>query len=56
MTLMEAIRAYTEKFDAGPPVFGLDEEAAIAAIRQALDTGEPIEQGADENIPDDAAL
>ena len=56
MVLVDAIRAYTEHFDESPPIFGTDEVEAIARIRQAIDTGRKIEQGAEADIPPDALL
>jgi hypothetical protein len=54
--LMEAIRAYTGRFDEGPPVLGWDEQKAISAINEALAKGHPIERGAEAGIPDGAIL
>lgn len=54
--LMEAIRAYTERFDEGPPVFGWDEVKAIAAIEQALRDDKPLMHGAERDIPPSALL
>lgn len=51
-----AIAAYIEKFNEGPPIFEMEEEAAIKAIQHAIDTGEPIEEGAEANLPDGALL
>jgi hypothetical protein len=54
--LVEAIRAYTERFDEGPPVFGWNETEAIAAIGQALRDGKPLTHGAESDIPSSALL
>lgn len=40
--LMEAIRAYTERFDEGPSILGWAEQKAISAINEALATGRPV--------------
>lgn len=54
--LKSAIAAYIERFDEGPPVFGMEEADAIRAIERAIKSGEPIEEGAESNIPDGAML
>lgn len=54
--LKSAIAAYIERFDEGPPVFGMEEADAIRAIERAIKSGEPIEDGAEANIPDGAML
>lgn len=46
MTLPEAIRAYYEKFDEGPPIFEMDETEALSLIEKALESGEPIDEPA----------
>jgi len=56
MDLMEAIQAYSEKFDEGPPVFGMEEADAIARIEKAIETNTKIEEGAEVDIPDGALL
>ena len=56
MTLEEAIRSYTDKFDEGPPIYGMEPEDAIAAIEEALERGEPMDRGAEDDIPEDAYL
>lgn len=54
--LMVAIRAYKERFDEGPPIFGWDEREAIAAIEHALRDGKPLTAGAETQIPPQALL
>lgn len=56
MDLQEPIRAYIERFDEGPPIYGMEPEDAIMAIEEALKTGNPMAQGAEKDIPDGAYL
>lgn len=56
MTFIEAIAAYIERFDEGPPIFGWDEHEAVAAIEQALRDGKPLTAGAETQIPPQALL
>ena len=54
MDLIEAISLYREKFDEGPGIWGMDEDEAIAAMVEAVETGKPMEGLSDENLPDGA--
>lgn len=54
--LMEAVRAYLERFNEGPPIFGIEPEDAVRHIQAALDNGEPMKTGAESEIPPDALL
>ena len=54
MNYQDAISAYFEKFDEGPPIRDMDENEAIAAIEVALETGKPITEGKDQDIPEGA--
>ncbi len=56
MTQEEAIKAYFEKFDRGPPIWGLDEDAAIRLIEESLKAGKQLEPPADPGMPPDALL
>lgn len=56
MTLQEAIGAYIDRFEEGPPIFGMSEDDAIDLIQQALDEGTPMKDGAELDIPGDARL
>ena len=56
MDFMEAIKLYREAFNEGAPIYGMDEEEAIARIIEAVETGNKITVGAEENIPKDALL
>ena len=56
MNLKEAIQAYYDKFDEGPPIFGMPEEEAIAMIQEAIEKNQPIDEGAEIDIPEDARL
>jgi len=56
MNLKDAIAAYFEKFDEGPPIFGMDEVDAVDAIESALELGKPMEEGAEADIPSGAVL
>lgn len=56
MDFMEAIEAYTEKFNEGPPVFGMDEAEAIKLIEKAIDTNTKIEEGAETQAPEGAII
>ena len=56
MGLAEAIRAYIDRFEEGPPVYGMETEEAVALIRQALERGTPMHRGAETDIPGDAVL
>lgn len=55
-TLMEAVRAYVDRFDEGPPVLGMDEAEAIAMIEEALHAGKPIEDGPESQLPPGAII
>ncbi len=54
--LKQAIIAYIDKFDEGPPIFGMEDDGAIQRIESAIESGEPLEEGAETVIPDDALL
>ncbi|MDH5571665.1 MAG: hypothetical protein OEY89_07865 [Gammaproteobacteria bacterium] len=54
--MSEVIALYIQAFDEGPPIFGMAEEDAIAAMVKAIETGEEIKHGAEMNIPKDAHL
>jgi len=56
MTLMEAVSAYIDKFDEGPPIFEMDEHRAISLIKKAIKDGRPMEESADRDIPPGAIL
>ncbi len=50
--LPEAIAAYREEFDEGPPIWGLEDDEAIEKIERALKSGEPIDDEGDV-LPED---
>ena len=52
MTLQEAIEAYIEQFDEGPPIFGLSDEEAVRRIQQSLESGEKM-LAPDQSLGDD---
>ncbi len=56
MTLAEAVRAYTKRFDEGPPIFGLGEREAMELINRALESGKPARTGAESDLPHGAIL
>ncbi len=56
MTRKELIRAYFDRFGEGPPIFGMDETAAIMLMSESLREGRPIEQGAEQDAPPGALL
>ena len=56
MDLMKAIEAYVEKFEEGPPVFGMEEDDAIAQIKKAIETNKKIEDGAEVDAPEDVLI
>ncbi|MCB1751045.1 MAG: hypothetical protein KDI74_04920 [Gammaproteobacteria bacterium] len=56
MSLTKAIKAYIEMFDVGPPIWGLDEDAAIRLIEESLRTGKQLEPPEDPDIPPGALL
>ncbi len=47
---------YNEIFNQGAPIFGMSEEEALARMREAIKTKQPITETADKNIPDGALL
>jgi hypothetical protein len=53
---MEAVRAYIERFNEGPPIFGIEPEDAVRQIQAALDKGEPMKTGAESETPPGALL
>ena len=56
MDFMEAIKLYRETFNEGAPIYGMEEEEAIARIKQAVETGNKIIEGAEANVPKGALL
>lgn len=54
--LMEAVRAYIERFNEGLPIFGIEPEDAVRHIQAALDNGKPMKTGAESEIPPGALL
>lgn len=56
MDYMETIKLYRVTFNEGAPVYGMEEDEAIAQIKQAVETGKKITVGAEANIPRDALL
>lgn len=56
MDYMEAIKLYRETFNEGTPIYGMEEDEAIARIKEAVETGKKIIEGAEANIPRDALL
>ena len=54
--LKDAIGRYIDQFDEGPPIFGMDEDEALSLINQAIEDAEPIEEGAEEDLPPEAYL
>lgn len=54
--LKAAITAYRERFEVGPPIFGMEEADALHAINQALTSGKEITRGAEGSIPKGALL
>lgn len=54
--LQDAITAYIEQFDEGPPIFDMEEDEAILSINEALESGKPLEEGLEKDIPDGALL
>ena len=53
---METINLYIETFNEGPPVYGMEEEEAIARIKEAVETGKKIVDGAEANAPKGVCL
>ncbi len=51
MTYQEAIAAYIEKFDEGPPIREMDEQEAIDAMAAAIASGVSMESNIDEELP-----
>lgn len=54
MTRTEAIQAYYAKFDEGPPIREMDEQAAIAAMVEAINSGIPMDSAIEKELPDGA--
>ena len=55
MTYQEAIQAYVEKFDEGPPIREMEEQEAIRAIEAALESGKPMESSPiEDELPEGA--
>lgn len=54
MTFPELLEAYDKQFDSGPPIWGMTDDEAIAAMELALETGEAITETTDKNTPDGA--
>jgi len=50
------VREYREKFDVGPPVWGLSDEEAINQMKKALKTGREMEGFDESKLPPDALL
>ena len=55
MNKKEAIIKYFEMFDEGPPILDMDDEDAIEAIEEALESGEPMSDDP-YDIPPDGLL
>ena len=51
-TLPEAISAYREKFDVGPPIWEMEEDEALEKIERALKNGEPMDDDDGNVLPD----
>ena len=56
MDYMEAIKLYKETFNEGAPIYGMEEDESIARIKEAVETGKKIIDGAEANIPKGALL
>lgn len=56
MDRKEAIAAYFEKFDEGPPIVGMEEDVAILLKEEAIKSGKKMTEGAEVDIPDEALL
>lgn len=57
-TMWDAIDAYIEAFDEGPPTIGWDEQTLIEKVKMAIERGRPIGEGEgpEADLPDDALL
>ena len=56
MEYMEAIKLYIDTFNEGPPIYGVEEEEAIASINEAIETGIKIEHGAEDDVPPEVVI
>jgi len=56
MDFEQAIKAYFEKFNEGPPVIGMEEAEAIKKIQDAIENNQIIEEGAEADLPDDVII
>lgn len=56
MNLKQAIQAYIEKFNEGPPIMGMEETEAIKKILDSIDNNAKIEQGAENNLPNNVLI
>ncbi len=54
MTYQEAIAAYIDEFDEGPPIREMDEQAAIDAMADAVESGVPMVSPIEEGLPEGA--
>jgi len=54
--LMTLIKQYFDKFNEGPPIFGMEEDEALEKMRNAISTGKEITDTPDKHIPDGAIL
>ncbi len=53
MKRIDLIKAYFEKFDEGPPIYGMEEDEANRLMKKAIETGVKIEDSEDLTVPDD---
>ena len=56
MKIDDAIQAYIDQFDEGPPILGLSDDDAVRAIQKALDEGQLMERPDMENITEDSFI
>ncbi len=56
MDIEQAIKLYFDTFNEDAPIMGMEEDEAITRIKEAVETGKIIEQGAEANIPKGALL
>lgn len=42
--LMDIVEDYVNRFGDGPPIFDMDDDEAIAAMKRAIESGVPMEE------------
>lgn len=52
----DLIKLYRKTFGEGASIFDMLEEEAIKLMKEAIETGKKIKQGAEKDIPKDAYL